>query len=138
MIKRKSVIQQAKQTFPPPSIAVFNEEYMTRDELVSANELVPTLGITEEILVYYVGAEKHGPDSWRDGMAWSRCITKLVRHLGRFVDGESRCPKDGQHHLASIKFWCNALMEYEQTHPELDDVRVKSPREQHERQERRA
>jgi hypothetical protein len=85
--------------------------------------LVPTLGQQEEALVYHIGAEKHGADSWRKGMPWSVAITKINRHLGKFLSGESRCPKDGQHHLASVKFWCNALMEWEQTHPKDDDVR---------------
>lgn len=87
--------------------------------------LVPDLGRDEEAYVYTVGARKHGAEGWRDGIKWSVCVIKIMRHLGRFLAGESRCPVDNQHHLASVKFWCNALMEYEQTHPELDDVRAK-------------
>jgi len=92
---------------------------------VEVQNLVPQIGSEEERLVYMIGAKKHGAESWREGMPWSVCLSKLVRHLGSFVNGESRCPRDGQHHLGSVKFWCNALMEYEKTHPELDDIRKK-------------
>ena len=101
--------------------AKLDEEYEL--DALRGKDLVPALGLAEEAIVYAVGADKHGEHSWRDGMPWSRCVIKLQRHLGKFLAGESRCPQDGQHHLASVKFWCNALMEFEQTHPERDDVR---------------
>jgi hypothetical protein len=103
--------------------AEFDSQYAGNAMLISGAELVPHLGVTEEAMVYAIGAEKHGKDDWRGGIAWSVCMTKIMRHLGRFLDGESRCPKDGQHHLGSVKFWCNTLIEFEQTHPELDDIR---------------
>jgi hypothetical protein len=85
--------------------------------------LMPDCGLMEQYLVYNIGAARHGANSWRKGMPWSKCLAKAMRHLGRFLDGESRCPVDGQHHLASVCFWMNALMEYEQTKPTLDDIR---------------
>ena len=90
-----------------------------------SESLIPVRGQFEEERVYQVGAKKHGANSWRQGVKWSTAVAKILRHLGRFLSGESYCPVDGQHHLASVKFWCNALIEYEHTHPELDDVRSK-------------
>jgi hypothetical protein len=97
--------------------------------LLESYDLVPDLGRMEEALVYQLGAEKYGANNWRKGMPWHVCLAKLQRHLGAFLAGYSRDPRDGQHHLASVKFWCNALMEYEQMHPELDDITVNAPRE---------
>lgn len=128
MQRRLKIMRQAKQQFKEkkpvcPSVAKFDEMYGNILEITQGLGLVPQLGVQEEALVYAAGAEKHGADSWREGMPWSKCLSKMQRHLGKFLGGESRCPVDGQHHLASVKFWCNALMEFEQTHPELDDIR---------------
>ena len=101
-------------------IARYRGPQLHRESLV----LIPELAVDELQFVYQTGAKKHGAESWREGMSWSKCLSKIVRHLGRFLAGESRCPKDGQHHLASVMFWCAALMEYERTHPEMDDIRV--------------
>lgn len=72
-------------------------------------------------MVYTVGAEKYEPNNWRDGYPWSRSIAALERHFKLFKAGESRDPKDGQHHLASVVFHALALMEWEKTKPGEDD-----------------
>lgn len=110
----------SSQKSPVVPIARRNNEYFPEH---MPYHLVPILGSDEEMLVYHIGAEKHGAESWRNGMPWSTAVIKMNRHLGKFLSGESRCPKDGQHHLASVKFWCNSLMEWEQTCPEKDDIR---------------
>jgi len=104
-------------------VAVVGDEIT--NALLNAPALTPNAGMLEEEYVYLIGAAKYGAESWRNGMPWSVCLSKLMRHLGLFLNGESRCPVDGQHHLGSVKFWANALIEYEQTHPELDDIRKK-------------
>jgi dATP/dGTP diphosphohydrolase len=104
-------------------VAEVEDMYIPVEGLGIGYTLIPEAGHDEEALVYQIGAEKHGAESWREGIPWSKALSKMQRHLGKFLAGESRCPVDGQHHLGSVKFWCNALMEYEQTHPELDDIR---------------
>lgn len=84
-------------------------------------DLIPVRGLREEAIVYTKGAGKYADHNWRKGLSYSQCLGALMRHLEAFRAGESRDPDNGQHHLASVKFWCNALMEYEVTHPELDD-----------------
>lgn len=84
-------------------------------------DLVPTYGQVRVAEVYTVGAKKHGENGWRYGMQFSYCISKLFRHLYRWLRGERYDKDDGQHHLASVVFWCYALMEFEGTHPEMDD-----------------
>ena len=116
---KREVIQRGEK------MPLYNEAELDNEFEIQAargSVLIPTLGYAEEGLVYAIGAEKHGAQSWRDGMPWSRAVIKMQRHLGQFLSGESRCPADGQHHLASVKFWCNTLMEFEQTYPELNDL----------------
>jgi len=78
--------------------------------------------------VYTIGANKYDDRNWEKGMSWSRLYGAAQRHLNAFWSGESIDPENGQHHLAAVSFCINALMEYENTHPELDDrVKQKNP-----------
>ena len=76
-------------------------------------DLIPTYGMAHLAHVYTVGAKKHGENNWRGGMKVSYCLSKLFRHLFRWMRGERYDKDDGQHHLASVAFWCMAMMEFE-------------------------
>ena len=81
------------------------------------------------------GAKKYAANNWRKGMAWSRCIDSLKRHLAAFeagidLDYDESCEgciaktcknHTGLHHIDQVL--CNAmfLSEYARTHKELDD-----------------
>lgn len=84
--------------------------------------LIPRGPLTELARVYDIGAKKYTPRGWEDGMDWSRVLNPLYRHLLAWVEGETHDATDGQHHLASVAWAAFALMEYENTHEELDDV----------------
>lgn len=85
--------------------------------------LLPYVGLRELARVYKIGANKYEPRGWEKGMAWSRIVDPMFRHLFKWLKGEKYDQTDGQHHLASVAWACFALMEYEETHPELDDLR---------------
>jgi hypothetical protein len=72
--------------------------------------------------VFQIGADKYAPRGWEAGMEWSRVVDPLFRHLLKWLSGEKYDPVDGQHHLASVIWACMVLMEYEETHPELDNL----------------
>jgi hypothetical protein len=72
--------------------------------------------------VFEIGARKYRPRGWEAGMEWSRIVDALFRHLFAWLSGEKYDPVDGQHHLASVAWAAFVLMEYETTHPELDDL----------------
>ena len=78
--------------------------------------------------VYTMGAKKYDDRNWEKGIEWGRIYGALQRHANAFWGGESHCPQDGQHHLASVVWCALALMEYEKTHPELDDRSLKDPK----------
>lgn len=83
--------------------------------------LLPTLPLEYVARVYTMGAKKYSDHNWRKGMAWSRVYDAMLRHLNKYWGGEVIDPESGLPHLAHVVFGCFSLMEYQQTHPELDD-----------------
>lgn len=84
--------------------------------------LIPPGPLTELAALYKTGAAKYSPRGWEAGMEWSRVVDPMFRHLLKWIGGETHDQVDGQHHLAAVAWACFALMEYERTHPEMDDV----------------
>jgi hypothetical protein len=84
--------------------------------------LLPWRPLTALAHVYSIGARKYSPRGWERGMEWSRILDPAMRHLGKWLAGERYDKVDGQHHLASVVWAMFALMEYEETHPELDNI----------------
>lgn len=84
-------------------------------------DLLPPGPLSQLAEVYTKGAAKYEDRNWEKGLAWGRVFAAMMRHAWAFWRGESHDPEDGQHHLASVAWCAFALMEYEKTHPELDD-----------------
>ena len=84
-------------------------------------DLLPLYPLERLAEVYTIGAKKYSDRNWEKGIAWSRLFAALLRHAFQWARGQQRDPIDGQHHLASVAWCALALMEYEVTHPELDD-----------------
>jgi hypothetical protein len=59
------------------------------------------------------GAEKYAPRNWEKGMAWTKMIGCLSRHLIRFICGEKYDRETGCHHLAHAAWNALALMSYD-------------------------
>jgi len=85
--------------------------------------LIPTRPLTELAKLYALGAAKYSPRGWEKGTEWSRVVDPMFRHLLKWLGGEKYDRVDGQHHLIAVAWACFALVEYEETHPELDDLR---------------
>jgi len=84
-------------------------------------DLIPVRPLFYLADVFTRGADKYEDHNWRKGLAWHRVFSALMRHALAWWAGEKLDGEDGQHHLASAA-WCSmVLMEYELTHPELDD-----------------
>jgi hypothetical protein len=85
-------------------------------------DLIPLYPLSLVAEVYTIGAKKYNDWNWSNGLSWTRLFAALLRHLFDFwLKRESRDPKDGQHHLASVVFYAFALMDHEIHHPKLDD-----------------
>lgn len=91
------------------------------DEGKARFDLIPVGPLWEVARVYTVGAKNYGDRDWEDGMSWGRCFAAMMRHSWKWWGGETYDSEDKQHHLAAVVWYAFTLMEYEKTHPELDD-----------------
>jgi hypothetical protein len=83
--------------------------------LLSSEALLQTAAVLK------FGADKYHAHNWRDGFVWSRPLAAAMRHIMAFNDGEDKDPESGLSHLAHAACCIMFLLEFEKTHPELDD-----------------
>ncbi len=83
--------------------------------------LIPPGPLAEVARVFMAGAKKYSAHNWRKGMAYSRVLDSMMRHIHAFREGQDNDPETGLPHMAHVV--CNAmfLLEYAKTHPECDD-----------------
>lgn len=62
-----------------------------------------------------------GAENWRKGMSWRDTIGAVKRHIAAWENNESIDPDLKTRHLANAAWGLFTLMEYEFSHPELDD-----------------
>lgn len=104
------------------------EEAEHKDTGKPRYDLISPVGLDELAKVYTYGVGKYDDHNWRKGMKWSRIFASTMRHLWAWLRGEDLDPESGLPHLAHATFGCFALLEYRQTHPELDDrYKIKVP-----------
>lgn len=70
---------------------------------------------------YGVGASKYADRNWERGYSWSLNFAALMRHAWAFWRGETIDPETGLPHMAAVAWHAFALLEFADTHPELDD-----------------
>ena len=83
--------------------------------------LLSTEALLQTAAVLKFGADKYAEHNWRAGFAWSRPLAAAMRHIMAFNDGEDKDPESGLSHLAHSLCCIMFLLEFEKTHPELDD-----------------
>lgn len=83
--------------------------------------LLSTEAMNQTAAVLKFGAQKYAEHNWRKGFTWSRPLAAAMRHLTAFNDGEDKDPESGLSHLAHAACCIMFLLEFEKTHPELDD-----------------
>jgi hypothetical protein len=76
-------------------------------------ELLPPEALTEIAKVLAFGAEKYGRHNWRKGMAWSRLMGAILRHLFAWKLGEDKDQESGLSHLAHVGCDILFLLTYE-------------------------
>ncbi len=92
-------------------------------------DLLPSRGLIEIAKVLGFGASKYAPHNWRGGMAWSRLIGAILRHILAYNEGEDFDKETGLSHLAHAGADILFLLEYEATHKAQDD-RWRQPNKQ--------
>ena len=91
------------------------------DEQKNRLDLIPGSAMIALGRVLTYGAEKYGPHNWRAGLAWHRPYGAALRHLNAWWEGEDLDTESGYSHLWHAMCELAFLVEYEQTHKELDD-----------------
>lgn len=92
-------------------------------------ELIPVRPLIAVARLYGFGAEKYAARNWEKGYEWSKSYGALQRHANAFWGGEDLIqqneagddPTAGMPHMAAVAFHAFALIEWTDTHPELDD-----------------
>lgn len=81
--------------------------------------------LEEVVRAFEYGAGEYGEGNWELGLSYTRCFSAIMRHLWAWFTGkEARDQVSRLHHLASVSFYCLALMRLETTRPEFDDRRL--------------
>lgn len=83
--------------------------------------LLSTEALNQTAAVLKFGAQKYAEHNWRKGFAWSRPLAAAMRHITAFNAGEDKDPESGLSHLAHAACCIMFLLEFEKTHPHLDD-----------------
>lgn len=84
--------------------------------------LLSSNAINKLAQVLSFGAKKYQSHNWRLGIAWSRIIAGVLRHLFSYLGGERKDPETGLSHLAHAMCGIMFLLEYEDTRQEFDDL----------------
>lgn len=84
--------------------------------------LISSRAIIEEAKVMGFGCDKYDAHNWRKGISWQRLVNALLRHALAYNNGEMYDPETGISHMAHIRCCAGFLLEYEATHPELNDL----------------
>ncbi len=83
--------------------------------------LLSSVAILKISQVMTYGKKKYSSHNWRGGFIWSRPLSAALRHLFAFIGGEDKDPETGLSHLAHCACCLMFLLEFEDTHKELDD-----------------
>lgn len=84
-------------------------------------ELISSIALLQLGKVLTLGAVKYESHNWREGIAYSRIIGAILRHVIAYNNGESKDSETGLSHIAHAMCECMFLLELEVTHLELDD-----------------
>lgn len=84
-------------------------------------DLVPIGPLTELARHYGRGALKYADRNWELGYPWALSYASLVRHLTQWWAGEDVDPETGSSHMVAVAWHAFALLEFINTHPEMDN-----------------
>jgi hypothetical protein len=84
-------------------------------------DLIPSRPLTLLAEHFGLGAEKYADRNWERGYEWSKSYAALMRHVTAWWGGETLDEESGSNHLVSVAWHAFALLEWAETHPEMDD-----------------
>lgn len=84
-------------------------------------DLLEANAIEELAKIFTKGSEKYLPRNWEKGMAWSKVVASLKRHLNEFEKGEDFDPETKCYHITHAAWNALALTSYYKIYPQGDD-----------------
>lgn len=75
-------------------------------------DLIPPTALLELAILYQNGAKKYGDRNWEKGIAFSRLVAAIERHLNAFLLGEIRDPEILCLHTTAIAWNAFALSHF--------------------------
>lgn len=102
----------------PPALSAHSKAEMssnlgTKDDFDKVKlSLIPPESVIEIARVFTYGAAKYKAHNFRGGMAWSRMIDALQRHITAWQRGEENDSESGLSHLAHAGCCLMMLMVY--------------------------
>lgn len=95
------------------------------DEGKEPLDLLSPVALFKIARVMEFGRKKYSAHNWRKGMAWTRIGAASLRHIFKWLGGQDKDPETGLSHLSHAGCCIMFLLEYEETHKQLDDRYVK-------------
>lgn len=83
--------------------------------------LLSPIALTKIGQVMTYGKKKYSANNWRKGLAWSRVLAAAIRHILSYLGGEDKDSETGLSHIAHAACCLMFLLEFEETHKNLDD-----------------
>lgn len=84
-------------------------------------DLLSPIALEELAKVLTFGAKKYAPYNWAKGIAYSRILGAMLRHLLAFSRGQDKDPETGLSHIAHLMCNCQFLLHFEKYRTEFDD-----------------
>lgn len=85
-------------------------------------DLIPPYALEQVARIYTFGSLKYSDNNWWKGFKWRKdTFGCILRHIYKWVRGESIDPESGVHHLAHAAWNCFALIEFEKNDIGIDD-----------------
>lgn len=83
--------------------------------------LLSSIALFKIAQVMTYGKKKYSANNWRGGLAWTRLLAAALRHIFAYLGGQDKDPETGLSHLAHASCCLMMLLEFEDTHVNLDD-----------------
>lgn len=83
--------------------------------------LLPSEPLFEVARVFAFGAKKYATFNWAKGIGWLRVMSAVLRHCYQWLAGQDKDPETSLSHLAHAVCGLLFLLEYSNSHKELDD-----------------
>ena len=88
-------------------------------------DLITPIALRRIAGVYERGAAKYSDHNWRKGGPFSRFLDSALRHLNVYKENEWAGQEQDEDHLAQAAWNILCLLHFDETNPELNDLRPK-------------